>query len=742
MTKIYNNIYKIVIYLFLSVSQLFSSDYLWPTDASKTITTVFGEIRSYRFHAGIDVRTYGQNGDNIYAISDGYISRISVNSKGYGKAIYLNLNDDNTVLYAHLSDYNEKINYLVKEIQRQEGNYSIDRYFTKNQIPVKKGDVIGYTGDTGSLSGPHLHFEIRNKKGEPFNPFLTNLKINDTISPVPKKMIIRPTDKNGFINGIPFLKEIDLLEIKKNEFISVDTIKVSGNFGISIEVYDLIDGQEFNYGIYKISLDIDGENKFKSKYNRFKFGEGKLVFSERDFSEYLNKNRKIYNLFTGFNKNISQFISDNSVRDYSFDDEGHHFVEITIADFNNNKSVVRAIIVNEKIPTADDIKTIFHKDKIEFKFNPDRIRNIKFKLTDRNPGSLLIEPAELIEQKENSYFLIGSNRAFDVISYQAKYHDGTISEIKYLPLYDKDNLPVGDISIVHYPYGVHFKFTEEKLSGYTPMLLLRTVDSYQKYPLYKIDKNSFISESFYPVELKDLGDISIYYEDHNLQLKNKIRSTTILENEKFNLKMNDIEISGNGNNFYNDTFVYIQENLKINPPDNIKVVRRPFAVGPEHIPLKDDIKLSYTPDTKYRKIMKNLGLYRYDAYNDEWDHITTKNTEEKIYGDTNKGGIYTVIIDESRPTIYKIFPSVGSKYRQKDIDRVEFFTDDDLSGIDENNIEIILDDKLLIVEYNSYQKKVVGYLNQELFPGEHTIYIKVNDNSNNQKIINGTFEVK
>ena len=163
MTKIYNNLYKILIYLFISASYLLSNDYLWPTDASKTITTVFGEIRSYRFHAGIDVRTYGKNGDNLYAISDGYISRISISSKGYGKAIYLTLNDGNTALYAHLSDYNKKIDYLVKELQKQEGNYTIDKYFKSNQIPIKKGEVIGYTGDSGSLSGPHLHFEIRNK---------------------------------------------------------------------------------------------------------------------------------------------------------------------------------------------------------------------------------------------------------------------------------------------------------------------------------------------------------------------------------------------------------------------------------------------------------------------------------------------------------------------------------------------------------------------------------------------------
>ena len=742
MTKIYNNLYKILIYLFLLTSQLLANDYLWPTDASKTITAVFGEIRSYRFHAGIDVRTYGRNGNDLYAISDGYVSRISISSKGYGKAIYITLNDGNTALYAHLSKYNEKIDYLVKEIQKQENSYSIDRYFEKNQLPVKKGDVIGYTGDTGSLSGPHLHFEIRNKKGEPFNPFLTNLKINDTISPIPKKLIIRPTNKNSFINGVPSAKEIDLLEIKENEYITTDTIKVSGNFGISLEVYDLIDGQEFNYGIYEISLNIDGHNKFNTKYNRFKFGEGKLVFSERDFSEYFNKNRKIYNLFTGFNESTSRFISNSSASDYYFDDEGYHFIEIVVSDFNNNQSTIKAVIVNGE-ESKGDIETIFHKDKIEFKFDPKKIRNINFQLTDRKPNSPLINPNKLIEKKGGSYFLINSNRAFDVISYQALYHNGIKSEIKYLPLYDKNNLPEGDINIVHYPYGVHFKFTEKEFSGYIPILLLKINEEYKKYPFYRIDKNSFISESFHPIDLKDLNNISIYYEKQNLQLKNRIKSIFTSKNEAFNLKMDDLQIIGNGNNFYNDTFSYIQENLNITLPENMKIIKKPFIIGPEHTPLKEELTLCYTPDTKYRKTIEKLGFYKYDIYNNEWDYIKTKNIDDKICGDTNKGGIYVIAIDKSEPTIYNMFPKTGSKYRKKDVTKIEFFIDDELSGIgDEKNIEIILDNKPLIVEYNRYQKKAIGYLNQELEIGEHTIKVQVNDSSNNKKIINGKFEIK
>ena len=114
--------------IFLDVPQ---SKYLWPTNKDETITTLFGEKRSRRFHAGIDVRTFGRIGDKIFAIESGYISRIKISSDGYGKAIYLKLNDGNTALYAHLDKFNDSIENLSKKLQIQKKENFIDIYFKK-----------------------------------------------------------------------------------------------------------------------------------------------------------------------------------------------------------------------------------------------------------------------------------------------------------------------------------------------------------------------------------------------------------------------------------------------------------------------------------------------------------------------------------------------------------------------------------------------------------------------------------
>ena len=207
---------NILIFIFVLLSSIFSNtfvsdysapndddnEYLWPTNASNTITAVFGDERSRRFHAGIDVRTYGIIGKEIYAIESGYVSRIKISPNGYGKTIYFTLDDGNTALYAHLDKFNPIIEEKSLIIQKETKTSFIDSYLIKNELRFSKGAIIGYSGDTGSISGPHLHFEIRNKNGKPLNPLQNYFSIEDTLKPIANSLAFIPLNKNSWINGI------------------------------------------------------------------------------------------------------------------------------------------------------------------------------------------------------------------------------------------------------------------------------------------------------------------------------------------------------------------------------------------------------------------------------------------------------------------------------------------------------------------------------------------------------------
>ena len=100
--------------------------------------------KARRRHKGMDFTT--TRGTPIYATSDGIIKRADARALGYGKHIRIDHGFGYLTLYAHLSGYN------VKRGQR-----------------VKRGDIIGYVGNTGRSQAPHLHYEIH-KDGKAVNP--------------------------------------------------------------------------------------------------------------------------------------------------------------------------------------------------------------------------------------------------------------------------------------------------------------------------------------------------------------------------------------------------------------------------------------------------------------------------------------------------------------------------------------------------------------------------------------------
>ena len=179
----------------------FSQDYLWPVQAKKELTAVFGEERPGRYHTGIDVRTFGEIGYKLIAVDDGYISRIRTSSKGYGKTLYLKLKDGNMAVYAHLDHFTPELDKLENALHQHYGKYTIDHKIEPNEHPVKRSDIIGYSGDTGGVSGPHLHFEIRDEDGQPVNPFNHSLEIPDDLPPEVISLAIIPLDDKAEIDG-------------------------------------------------------------------------------------------------------------------------------------------------------------------------------------------------------------------------------------------------------------------------------------------------------------------------------------------------------------------------------------------------------------------------------------------------------------------------------------------------------------------------------------------------------------
>jgi len=172
----------LVFLFFVSVDKSLSGDYVWPTNASKYLTSNFCEYRDNHFHSGIDIKTWGKNGYKVFAIDDGSLVRLKVSPYGYGKVLYIQHNDGRFSVYGHLLKFVDRFQKIVKNEQKKRGKFSVEMFFKGGYITVEKGELIAYTGRSGTVS-PHLHFEIRDENHNPINPNIYGCLLYTSPSP-------------------------------------------------------------------------------------------------------------------------------------------------------------------------------------------------------------------------------------------------------------------------------------------------------------------------------------------------------------------------------------------------------------------------------------------------------------------------------------------------------------------------------------------------------------------------------
>ncbi len=264
--------------------------YASPVDFSIRIAGNVGEIRGTHFHTGIDIKALKGIGSKIFAISDGYISRIGVSPTGYGNVLYVNHPNGESSVYAHLDGFAPQIAEWVKAQQYSKRSFRVNLYPPRELFTVKAGDVIGYMGNSGSSGGPHLHFEIRNKNSQPLNIARDTIyDIPDYSAPVLFSVTLYECE---MVQGVREFFATDTLVFNPDEPTKNPTLSASRPFYLAYEVIDYKYGAPNTMGIYSLNQSVDGVQNFGFEIKRLDFGFGKYV---QTFTQYdLNKNSKYH----------------------------------------------------------------------------------------------------------------------------------------------------------------------------------------------------------------------------------------------------------------------------------------------------------------------------------------------------------------------------------------------------------------------------------------------------------------
>ncbi|MDR6762777.1 murein DD-endopeptidase MepM/ murein hydrolase activator NlpD [Flavobacterium sp. 2755] len=284
---------------FLFAQTQYPKDYFRPPlDIPMQLSGNFGELRPNHFHAGFDLKTNQKEGLNVYAIADGYVSRIKISTFGNGKCIYITHPNGYTSVYGHLQTTLGPIQDYVKKTHYKEKAYEIEMLLKPDELPVTKGQLIALSGNTGSSEGPHLHFEIRDTKTEfVINPifFGFDQNIKDTKKPTLSSLYVYPLD-NATVNQSkqPLLVNMTL---QKDGTYLASKVKTNGKIGFGINASDTDDVSFNKNGVFNVSAFLNGNQNYNYQFNTYSFDEMRYINAFIDYPRYKKTSQRVQKLF-------------------------------------------------------------------------------------------------------------------------------------------------------------------------------------------------------------------------------------------------------------------------------------------------------------------------------------------------------------------------------------------------------------------------------------------------------------
>lgn len=357
---------------FLDSQNNYPQDYFAnPLEGTLVLAGTFAELRSNHFHSGLDIKTKQRIGLKVNASASGFVSRIKIAHYGYGKALYITHPNGYTTVYAHLSKFSPEIEAYIKKKQYEEESYEIELFPTPEELLVSQGNLVAYSGNTGSSGGPHLHFEIRNKEEHPINPMLFGIDILDTKAPVVQSLYVYPLDNNSFVNKKNTKQKVRLVPLKNGDFVT-EKIDAIGNIGFGIKTIDRQDLAGNSNGVYNIQTVINGLRNFEIDFKEFSFDETKHINALIDYEHFKTKKERIQRLYKQDDLlSLYKSVSNNGV--LSIKDSTNSVYKIQVSDYKNNATWITVNIKGTKNTIAEA------KDKkiTPYFIKADQVTNLK-----------------------------------------------------------------------------------------------------------------------------------------------------------------------------------------------------------------------------------------------------------------------------------------------------------------------------------------------------------------------------
>lgn len=270
----------------------------------------FSEIRANHFHSGVDIKTAHRVGLPVFAMSDGYVSRVRVTS-GSGYMLDIAYKHGISSTYRHLDGFIASIAERTKQEQYKKQSWEVDYTLSPNDFPVKAGEQVAWSGNSGFSAGPHLHLDMyRTVSKNYFDPLpLLQRYIKDHKAPLALSLMISPVEGAGALNGTS----------RPHIFGFGSQINAWGKIGIAVKAYDYMDDTWQCMGVRYVYLLQDGKLIFSTDMSEYAPSETKMVNSwaaNRFMKSYIEPGNTL-SMLKAYNGDRG-LVTINEERDYHF----------------------------------------------------------------------------------------------------------------------------------------------------------------------------------------------------------------------------------------------------------------------------------------------------------------------------------------------------------------------------------------------------------------------------------------